>query len=127
MVRVIAVSLVVLAVSACSLKKQQLISFGSPEETFETWREAVERLDLETIVLCYADSAKQAMRQDIRNTTKDGLKAMQEETRDTQFSIEKIVYEGPKAFLRVKRVLKGNEEIEVVNMTLENGAWKLIP
>jgi len=112
--------------TACAAKKP-VISFGSPEETFATWREAVERLDTEVLIQCYVESAKPAMRDEIKSSSREGLAAMQRETEQTKFLIEKIVYEGPKAYLRITRSLNGAQDIEVINMILEQGAWKIVP
>ncbi len=102
-------------------------TYGTPQETFDTWRAAVDRLDLETVIACYADSAKPGIRQEIQTSTKDGLEAMRNESKNTDFKVEKIIYEGSKAYLRVKRSLGPVEEIEVLSMTLENGGCKLLP
>jgi len=103
------------------------MSFGSPQETFESWRSSVVNLELENIVACYAEPAKSGMRDEIAGLSKDGLEEMSRETNDTEFKIEKIIYEGQRAFMRVKRKRSGEEEVEVLTMVLERGAWKLLP
>src|SRR5665213_3538853 len=81
-------------------------SFHSPEETFETWRESAERLGFETLISCYAIEARPNVRKDIEQTSEEGLKAMRDETRRTKFTIEKVVYDKDRAFLRTSRRIK---------------------
>jgi hypothetical protein len=104
-----------------------LKSFATPEETFATWRQSVERLDLETLMACYASGAQPVVRKEISTTSKEGIKAMQTETKDTTFEIQKIVFEDNRAYLRVERKKAGTSEIEVVNMIKETDGWKLLP
>ena len=115
-------------IGACVTKMPPMVkSFKTPEETFETWRQAAERLDLETLVACYASNAKAGVRKDIEKTSQEGLHSMQEETRKTKFKIEKIVYEKDRAYLRAQRSLKGDSDIEVLTMVKEGEEWKLLP
>ena len=102
-------------------------SYQTPEETFKTWRQAVERLDLQAVTDCYAVGAQPGLRKEIVATSKEGLEAMQRETRDTTFEIQKIVFENRRAYLRVERKRQGTSEIEVVNMVKEAGGWKILP
>lgn len=117
----------VLIFTGCAVRQPEKLTFGSPEETFQSWRGSVERLDLEGIISCYADAAKPSIRQEILGTSRDGLEAMRKESEDTIYRVEKIVYEGSKAYVRVKRIRGPHEEIEVISMVLENGTWKLLP
>ncbi|MBN8555537.1 MAG: hypothetical protein J0L93_08845 [Deltaproteobacteria bacterium] len=102
-------------------------SYQTPEDTFKTWRQAVERLDLQAVTECYAVGAQPGLRKEIVTTSKEGLEAMQRETRDTTFEIQKIIFEDRRAYLRVERKRKGTTEIEVVNMVKESNGWKLLP
>ncbi len=111
---------------SCAPKKFEP-RYSTPEETFRTWRQAAENLDLPLLVSCYADTAKAKLRDDLSKTSKEGLAAMQEEAKETKFEIEKIVYERHRAYLRVKRSLDGSDEIEVVTMVKEGPNWKIIP
>ena len=101
--------------------------YTSPEETFESWRQAAIQLDLEALVNSYAKDAQPGLRQEINSSTSEALKAMQRETRETEFAIEKIVYENNRAYLRVKRKINKSVEIEVLTMTKEESGWKLLP
>ncbi len=102
-------------------------SYKTPEETFETWRQAAERLDFETLIACYAASARPGVRKDIAATSEEGLRAMRDETRKTKFKIEKIVYEKDKAYLRTSRRIPGGDDIEVLVMIKEGQDWRLVP
>lgn len=102
-------------------------SFQTPEQTFETWREAARRLDLETLLACYASGAQSQMRKEISSNSEEGLKSMQKEAEDTDFKVEKIVFEDKRAYLRVSRKRAKAEDIEVINMVKEGPDWKIIP
>lgn len=107
--------------------KPPVISYATPEDTFKTWHAAVGRLDLVTVVASYAESAQPKLRKEIAATSLEGLKAMQMETKNTDFEIEKVVYEENHAFLRVLRKIRDESEVEVINMIKEPGGWKLLP
>lgn len=115
-----------LLVSACTTAVMTA-SFKTPEETFRTWKNAAERLDLETLVSCYAAATQPDLRREISANSSEGLKAMQRETQDTQFRIEKVVYEDHRAYLRVIRKRGAAEEVEIVNMIKEGMNWRLVP
>lgn len=127
MIRWVLGSLSLFLLLGCATKAPAKFSFGSPEETFASWKNAVERLDTEALINCYAESARQGMRDEIKSTSRDGLRSMQKETLETKFEIQKVVYEAQKAFLRVSRSYRGTQEIEVLTMILENGGWRLVP
>lgn len=119
-------ALIVLGLWGCQAPKK-IISFRTPEETFATWRSAVETLDYELLLQCYATPSVSALRSEIQATSQDGLKAMRDESRRTDYKIEKVVYEDKRAFVRVKRQLEKSEEIEILTMIQEGGNWKLLP
>jgi hypothetical protein len=117
----------VIFTSACVAKAPILKSFNSPQETFETWRQSVERLDFETLIACYATAAKPQMRKTIEETSEEGLRAMRDEARRTKFRIEKVVYEKDRAYLRAVRQLRHEDDLEVLVMIKEGQEWKLLP
>ncbi|MDB5036890.1 MAG: hypothetical protein JWQ35_418 [Bacteriovoracaceae bacterium] len=118
--------LCVLFCGACT-PARILKSFKTPEETFETWRQAAVRLDFETLIACYASDARPSMRKDIEQTSTEGIQEMQREAKNTQFKIEKVVYQKDRAFLRALRKRKNAEDIEVLTMIKEGQEWKLLP
>jgi len=101
--------------------------YSTPQLTFETWVEAARRLDMQLLLSTYAASARPETEQEFNNSSPQQLKQMQDEAHDTQFTVEQVVFEGEKAFLRVKRKLKSREEIEVITMVREGQEWKLLP
>lgn len=111
----------------CASHQPLVRRFGSPEETFETWREAAQRLELDTLIACYARGHQENMRKQIASSSLNELKSMQDETRNTEFSVDKVVFEGSRAFLRVERKRGKDREIEVLNMVRESDGWKLLP
>jgi hypothetical protein len=113
-------------VSSCAPKKI-VVSFKTPEETFQTWRAAAERLDYTTLLQCYAAEAVSEIRKEIETTSGEGLRSMQQETRKTDFKLEKVVYENDRAYVRVTRRIRDAEEIEILTMVQEGKDWKLIP
>ncbi len=84
-------------------------------------------LNLENIVRSYSKDSQAGLRQEINETSPEGLKAMQKETAETQFEIQKVVFETNRAYLRVQRTRDKEVEIEIVNMVREGSDWKLLP
>lgn len=115
-----------LFVGACTASKM-IVSYATPEETFRTWEYAAHHLDLDVLVSTYAETSQSSLRQEMVITSSEGLKAMQEEVRLTKFKIEKIIYEGNRAYLRVQRSHEGTSEVEVVTMVKEGLDWKILP
>ncbi len=101
--------------------------FSSPQETFETWKYAAQNLDISLLVSTYASSARSSMEDEFKNAAPQEMKQMQDEAKKTKFSIEKVVYEGDRAFLRVKREYKSRWEDEVLTMVREGQEWKILP
>lgn len=115
-----------MCLTGCSLKSKAP-AYGTPEETFKTWQNAAETLNLEVLLSCYVLDAQAELRKEFSESSSAQLKAMQAETRDTRFRVEKVLFDGPRAFLRVRRSRGSDVDVEVVNMVLERGAWKLLP
>lgn len=111
----------------CAPKKPIERKYSTPEQTFETWRQAAVRLDLPTLLTCYASSQKSSIENELQALSEEGLKAMQKEADRTDFRIEKIIYEKDKAYLRTSRKIGKAEDIEVLVMIKEGLDWKLLP
>ncbi len=112
---------------SCALKSPLVVDRSSPEKAFETWRLAILHMDTTVLIDSYVVEAREGMRREISETTRDGIEAMRSETARTKFEIEKIVYQQNKAFVRVRRELEGDSEIELVTMIQEDGQWRLLP
>lgn len=104
-----------------------VVSYETPEKTFESWSYAARELDLNTILESYAASARPSIEDELRKSSQESLQAMQSEAVDTEFKIERIVYEDDIAYLRVRRNRDKLTEIEVITMVKENDQWKLLP
>lgn len=101
--------------------------FQTPIDTFETWRRAALEMNVPLMLSTYAAAGRQTVEGDILNASKDELSAMQAEAKQTEFKIEKLVYEGDRAFLRVKRIFRGKDEVEILTFVREGQDWKIIP
>lgn len=101
--------------------------YATPEATFNTWKRAARQLNLGVLAETVASGIRERYRRDMARQSSEGLKAMQTEARETDFKIEKVVYVGNHAHLRVLRNYQGNKEIEIINMVKEGKEWKLIP
>jgi hypothetical protein len=88
---------------------------------------AAESLQYEILISSYTSSSQEEIRRDISAKTEEGLKAMQKEAKDTDFSVEKIVYEDRMAYVRVRRKRGRATDIEVLRMIKEGDHWKLLP
>lgn len=103
------------------------ISYKTPEDTFLTWKRAAQQLDIDLLIQSYASSARPSVEQDLKRTTVDELNKMSREAKQTQFQIERVVFESNTAYLRVKRKFDRMVDIEVVTMVKEGENWKLLP
>jgi sugar-specific transcriptional regulator TrmB len=112
---------------SCALKSPLVVDRSSPEKAFETWKQAILRMDTTVLIDSYVVEAREGIRRELSETTRDGIEAMRLETSRTKFEIEKIVYQQNKAFVRVRRDLAGDSEIELVTMIQEDGQWRLLP
>lgn len=102
-------------------------SYSTPQATFNTWKYAASVGDHLLLVETYAESSKDSFRKQLNSTSHEALVAMQEEASDTEFTIQKVVYEDRRAYVRVLRERDGQSDIEIINMIKEGDDWKLIP
>jgi len=112
--------------TGCAAKKTE-ISYETPEKTFRTWKQAASKLDMKSLLESYAVSARPSIEDELARSSKEALMAMQKEAKDTNFTIEKIVYENNMAYIRIRRDRSKMSEIEVLTMVKESGGWKLLP
>lgn len=113
-------------VSACAIH-QPPKSYSTPENTFRTWKYAAEKMDIQTLLESYANSARPSVEEDLAKSSHEALAQMQKETKKTNFEIQKIVYENDLAYLRILRKKGRVAEVEVVTMIKEGNNWKLLP
>jgi len=122
----LATILLLFGLSGC-VASFHVASYDTPEKTFDTWRYAARNLDISTLLSTYAKSARPSIESDLAKSSKEALKSMQDEAKNTDFKIEKIVYEDNLAYLRVLRKVKNQNEVEVLTMIKEGDKWKLLP
>lgn len=119
-------SLFVLGLSACAVRETP-VSLESPRETFETWRRAASKLDLDVLLSTYSSASRPMIEDELARSSEDALRAMQKEARRTNFSIERILFEDNIAYLRVRRRMGRADEVEVLTMVKEGQDWKIQP
>jgi len=112
---------------ACAAKSPLVIDRSTPEKAFETWKNAVIKSEQLALIECYIMEAREGMRRELAETTSNGIEAMRSETARTKFEIEKIVFQQNKAFVRIRRELDGESDVEVLTMVQEEGQWLLQP
>jgi hypothetical protein len=122
----IAFGFLVLFMGGCASKVPQT-SLATPEKTFETWRQAASRLDMEALLSTYSSSSRPMIEDELARSTEDALRSMQKETKKTRFEIERVLFENNIAYLRVRRRVGRADEVEVLTMIKEGEDWKIQP
>ncbi|MDB4970429.1 MAG: hypothetical protein JWN44_6118 [Myxococcales bacterium] len=101
--------------------------FSTPEKTFQRYKDALTKSDINKLIDCYALMYQGVMSAELGRTSEEQRKKMQSEISGTKLEIKSSKITGSNATLKVQRS-KG-EEVETadVRMVLENGEWKLTP
>lgn len=99
--------------------------FSTPEKTFELWRKALSKGDLEAAVDCYALMYQGMVMSQMTEAGSDGLKAMKEEMAKTKFTIKSTSTKGEVATLKVTRSYGDDVQTAEVAFVKENGEWKM--
>ncbi|MDZ4694427.1 MAG: DUF4878 domain-containing protein [Deltaproteobacteria bacterium] len=100
--------------------------FSTARKTFDRWRKALEKGNLDQVIDCYALMYQGFLAAQMGQGV-DAMKKMQEELEGTQFTIKNESQKGTGATLTVLRQ-KGKESDEgEVGFVKENGEWKMLP
>lgn len=101
--------------------------FGTPQKTFERWRQALSRSDLSVVIDCYALMYQGMLAQQLDGGKAEDFQKMRDEVKQTKFQIKSSQYKGDTAMLKVVR--QRGEDIETAELRFvrENGEWKMTP
>ncbi len=101
--------------------------FSTPEKTFNRYKDALGKNDINKLIDCYALMYQGVMAAELGRTTDEQRKKMQSEIAGTKLEIKSSKITGNSATLKVER--KKGDEVETadVRLVLENGEWKLTP
>jgi hypothetical protein len=100
---------------------------ASPEKTFERWRKAMEKSDMETALDCYALMYQGMLAQQLSQAGEEEFKKTQKEISSTKFQIKGSKVDGDGAVLKVVRQKGEDIETADIRFVKENGEWKLTP
>lgn len=101
--------------------------FSTPEKTFQRYKDALVKNDMNKLIDCYALMYQGVMAAELSQATDEQRKKMQSDLAGTKLEIKGSKISGHNATLKVQRT-KGNEvETADVRLVLENGEWKLTP
>jgi len=104
--------------------------FSTPEKTFERWRGAMLKGDVQKAIDCYALLYQGQVGQQMMQSG-DELKKAQKDLEGVQFELRgssfKAQGEMKLATLKVRRTKGENVQTDEVNLVLENGEWKMTP
>jgi len=102
---------------------------GTPEKTFERWRKAMTKSDLETALDCYALMYQGMLAQQIQQAGEEEFKRTQKEIRATKFKLKgsRVEKNGRSAVLKVVRQKGEDIETADIRFVKENGEWKMTP
>jgi hypothetical protein len=101
--------------------------FATPEKTFQRYKDALTKNDINKLIDCYALMYQGVMAAELGRTTDDQRKKMQQEIAGTKIEIKSSKVSGNTALLKVQRSKGEESETADVRMVLENGEWKLTP
>lgn len=100
--------------------------FSTPEKTFERWKTAMAKGEVEKVIDCYA-LMYQGFLATQMGQVQDGFKKMQAELAGTKFTIKGAQTKGESATLKVERAKGSDSEVADVGFVRENGEWKMLP
>ncbi|HNI61680.1 MAG TPA: hypothetical protein PKW11_17195 [Pseudomonadota bacterium] len=104
--------------------------FSTPEKTFERWRSAMVKGDVQKAVDCYALLYQGQVGQQMMQSA-DELKKAQKDLEGVQFELRGSTFKSQGEFklanLKVRRTKGENVQTDEVNLVLENGEWKMTP
>jgi hypothetical protein len=104
--------------------------FASPEKTFERWRQAMQKGDVNRAIDCYALMYQGQVGQQMLQST-DALKQAQKDLEGVLFELRGATYqtqgEMKLATLKVRRTKSENVQTDEIHLVLENGEWKMTP
>lgn len=104
--------------------------FSTPEKTFERWRGAMVKGDVQKAIDCYALLYQGQVGQQMLQSP-DDLKKAQKDLDGVVFELRgssiKAQGEFKLATLKVRRSKGENVQTDEINLVLENGEWKMTP
>ncbi|MBL8635594.1 MAG: hypothetical protein JNM40_20375 [Myxococcales bacterium] len=104
--------------------------FSTPEKTFERWRSAMVKGDVQKAIDCYALLYQGQVGQQMMQSA-DELKKAQKDLEGVQFELRGSTFKSQGEFklanLKVRRTKGENVQTDEVNLVLENGEWKMTP
>lgn len=109
-----------------TLTKAQTSKFGTPLQTFETWRKAAIAGSIKEMVACYVSYRQKQVRKELKKMPKAKLEEMRAATAQTDFFPNEPFYQGDRAALEIhwRKGLHG--ETQVLQFALEKNDWKII-
>ena len=104
--------------------------FATPEKTFERWRQAMQKGDVNRAIDCYALMYQGQVGQQMLQSA-DALKQAQKDLEGVQFELRGATYqtqgEMKLGTLKVRRTKGENVQTDEIHLVLENGEWKMTP
>ena len=101
--------------------------FSTPEKTFQRYKDALVKNDINKIIDCYALMYQGVMAAELSHASDEQRKKMQADLAGTRLEIKGSKISGHNATLKVQRTKGDETETADVRMVLENGEWKLTP
>ena len=101
--------------------------FSSPERTIQHWLRAARTSDIEQMVRCYLAFGQGAKRKELQQISRDDLRTMHDDANKTSFDIAEPLIIGTHATVKVAKGKGEKAPIELFELELEHGEWKIIP
>lgn len=100
--------------------------FTTPLSTFQVWREAAIRGDIDGMAECYVSYRQKDVKKDLKKLPKEDFNKMRVATTQTEFAPAEPIYQGDRASLEINWRLGVNGESQVLQFSLEQNDWKII-
>lgn len=109
-----------------STLKESDAPYGTPMNTFKTWRQAAIQGDLKEMVKCYASFQQRQKTKELKALSKDDWEKMRAATANTEFLPKAPLYQGDRAFMEVAWNLNLQGDTQTLKFILEKDQWKLL-
>lgn len=98
---------------------------SSPEKTFNRYKEALQKGDMNKVIDSYALMYQGMLAQQLGSP--EDVKKMQKEIEGTKFEVKGSKITGSNATMSVRRQKGEDSETAEIHFVLENGEWKMTP
>ena len=109
-----------------SAKPKNNSPYATPKLTFQKWKQAAEKGDIDGMAKAYASFRQKEVRKQLKKIPKSKRKEMQETTSRTDFIPGDPYYQGDRAVLEVTWRSGAHTDTQSLKFILEGNDWKIL-